>query len=231
MGTVARLARDHSLVPLHRCPRADFVTFRRLGAGEVGPGLVDTLAPWVIAASRPFADWYFGQPDVAAEIVTEWMARPTSELYVGRAIVYDDEQGWPGGCIIALPGHEVAAARAADFGEFCAEIASEPEADEVIAEVVTVSRELFPPIEPDDLYVSRVGVDEAQRGKGVGRALVEAAIEEFRERGIRGCRLDVSADNRAAIRAYEAAGLAVVSTSHSPISGLTYCAMRAGIET
>jgi ribosomal protein S18 acetylase RimI-like enzyme len=206
------------------------VTFRRLDARDVGSGLVNKLAPWVIAASRPFADWYFGEPEVAAEIVTEWMARPTSELYVGRAIVYDDEHGEPGGCIIALPGHEVAAARAADFAQFCSEIAAEPEADEVIAEVMTVSRELFPPIEPEDLYVSRVGVDAAQRGKGVGRALVEAAIEEFRERGMRGCRLDVSADNRAAIRAYEAAGLEVVSTSHSPIAGLTYCAMRAAIE-
>lgn len=186
---------------------------------------IELLTPWIVAASRPFADWYFGEPDVAAEIIGEWVARPTSELYAGRAIVAEDDTGRPAGCIVALPGVELARCRAADFASLCGEIESEPEADDVIAEIVTASNELFLPVADDELYISRVGVDPAGRGRGIGRALVEQAIEVFQDGHLAGCRLDVSADNAAAIRAYEAAGLTVTATMHSPTAGLTYAAM------
>lgn len=207
------------------------VHFRHL-ASELNapdPAMIAVLAPWVVAASRPFADWYFGEPDVAAEIVEEWMGRSTSEIFAGRAMVYEDGDG-PRACIIALSGSDLARCRAADFAVFCAEIGSEPEADAVIAEVLAASQELFPPVAEHDLYISRVAVDPASRGHGIGRTLVTHAIEAFCDAGLRTCRLDVSADNRAAIRAYEAAGLHVASTQHSPITGLTYCAMTAAIS-
>lgn len=187
--------------------------------------LVDVLAPWVVDASRPFADWYFGAPDVAAEIIEEWMSRPTSELYIGRSIVAEGTDGDVAGCIIALPGADLAHCRRADFAAFCRDLGSSPEADEVIEEVVTASAELFPAVPDDELYISRVAVDPARRGHGVGRMLVRHALETFGDRGSRACRLDVSADNRAAIRAYEAAGLEILATSHSPTAGMTYCAM------
>jgi ribosomal protein S18 acetylase RimI-like enzyme len=180
----------------------------------------------LVAASRPFADWYFGEPDVAADIVEEWMRRPSSELYAGRAILAEDEQGEVVGCVLALRADELAKCRAADFSAFCAELGGAPEADEVIAEVVAVSHELFPPVDPHDVYVSRVGVDPRRRGQGIGRALVEHAITAHAGQGLDSCRLDVSADNSAAIRAYEAAGLQIVATSHSATAGLTYHAMR-----
>jgi ribosomal protein S18 acetylase RimI-like enzyme len=201
--------------------------FRSLAdAGEPTADLVQRIAPWVIAASRPFADWYFGEPDVAAEILGEWMGRPTSEVFAGRALLATTDDGAAVGCIIALMGRELARCRAADFAAFCEELGSEPGADDVIAEVLAASHELFPPVADDELYVSRVGVDPAQRGQGIGRALVGAAIDAFRDQHPVACRLDVSADNASAIRAYEAAGLAVISTSHSETAGLTYCAMR-----
>jgi ribosomal protein S18 acetylase RimI-like enzyme len=191
------------------------------------PDIVELLAPWIVAASRPFADWYFGEPDVAAEILTEWMVRPSSEVYVGRAIVAEDDEGVIGGCIIPLTGNELTRCRAADFGAFCDELATEPEADAVIAEVVAASRELFPPVAEDAVYVSRVGVDERMRGHGIGRALVTHVMSEYTLLGATSCRLDVSADNVAAIKAYQAAGLGVAATSHSPTAGLSYCAMSA----
>lgn len=193
--------------------------------GQPTSEIVDELAPWIVAASRPFADWYFGEPDVAAEIVREWIARPTSELFVGRAIVVDDG-GETAGCIIAVPGGQLATYRAADFAAFYQEISGEPEADNVIAEVIAASRELFVPVADDDLYISRVGVAPGKQGQGIGRALVLHVIERCRDLGLQGCRLDVSADNPAAIRAYGAAGLTVTSTRHSEIADLRYCAMR-----
>jgi ribosomal protein S18 acetylase RimI-like enzyme len=201
--------------------------FRRLADDdEPSPETVSLIAPWVIAASRPFADWYFGEAWAAAEILTEWMTRSTSEVYAGRAILHEDRSG-AGGCIIALSGSELARCRAADFAAFCAEIGSEPEADDVIAEVVAGANELFAPVGDDDFYISRVGVDPNRQGQGIGRAMVTYVLELAARQGHPRCRLDVSADNRAAIRAYEAAGLAVGETRHGPTSGLTYCSMVA----
>lgn len=191
-----------------------------------GPQVVEQIAPWVVAASRPFADWYFGEPWAAAEILTEWMNRPTSEVFAGRAIVYEDTDG-PGGCIIALPGRDVARCRAADFAAFCEEIALEPEADEVITEIVAASSELFAPVEDDDCYISRVGVAPDRQGRGIGRTMVSHVLEGAARQGYRRVRLDVSADNEPARRAYEAVGLRVVETRHSPTAGLTYCSMIA----
>lgn len=197
-------------------------------ADQPTAAVVERLAPLVVAASRPFADWYFGEPDVAAEIVQDWMTRPTSEVFAGRAIVFEDGDGALGGCIIALAGGELTGCRLADFAAFCEELGPGPDANEVAAASLAVSQELFPSVADDDVYVSRVGVDPRRRGQGIGRALVNHAMEVFgggRDGGRRRCRLDVSADNHAAIRAYEAAGLRIATTSHSPAAGLTYCAM------
>jgi ribosomal protein S18 acetylase RimI-like enzyme len=72
-----------------------------------------------------------------------------------------------------------------------------------------------------------VAVDPARRGQGLGRALVTHALQTYREQGFTRFRLDVSADNRAAIRVYEAAGLKVAATSRSPTADLVYCSMIA----
>jgi ribosomal protein S18 acetylase RimI-like enzyme len=188
--------------------------------------MVESLAPWVVAASRPFADWYFGAPELADEVLREWMVRRDSEVFVGRAVVEVDADDRPRGCIIAMTGADLRMCRAADFGVFCDEIGAEPGADAVIEEIVSASEELFLPVPDDVIYVSRVGVDPASAGKGIGRALVIEVLEFGRRAGLRGCRLDVSADNLAAIRAYRAASLEVVETRHSATAGLSYCAMQ-----
>lgn len=53
----------------------------------------------------------------------------------------------------------------------------------------------------EDLYVR-----ESARGRGVGRALLEAAVERARSRGCRRIELDVNEENQAALALYRAAG-------------------------
>ena len=50
----------------------------------------------------------------------------------------------------------------------CSEIECEPEADEVIVEIVAVNNELFLPVGDDDLNISREGADPRHRGQGIG---------------------------------------------------------------
>jgi ribosomal protein S18 acetylase RimI-like enzyme len=189
--------------------------------------LIPQLAPWVHEASQPFADWYFASSELAAEILREWMERPTAEVFVGRAIVMTEPEAGDlaVGCLIGLSGAELSQARAADFVAFCRELGSGTDADAVLADVVPASRELFPPVAEDELYISRVAIDPARRGKGLGRQLVAHAVATFRAHGFSRFRLDVSAHNLSAIRAYEAAGLRVVASQDSPSTGFSYCAM------
>jgi ribosomal protein S18 acetylase RimI-like enzyme len=55
--------------------------------------------------------------------------------------------------------------------------------------------------ELEDLYVA-----DAARGSGLGRALVEAALERAREHGCRRIQLDVSTENPPAFALYESLG-------------------------
>ncbi|MDH3201713.1 MAG: GNAT family N-acetyltransferase [Myxococcales bacterium] len=185
----------------------------------------ERLRSWIHDASNPFADWYFGDREAAGEIIGEWMERPSSELYLGRAIVMMDDQEEPVGVLLGMSGAEVAACRMTDFTAFCEEIGSETEADEVVDQVVTASRELFPPIEEDAFYISRIAIDPEKRGRGLGRQLVQHTIDLKRRQGFERVRLDVSADNADAIRAYESLGFKVMSQSQSTIAPLEYCAM------
>ena len=58
----------------------------------------------------------------------------------------------------------------------------------------------------EDCWLEDLFVREAARGAGLGRALVEAALDRARERGCKRIELDVNEDNAAARALYEACG-------------------------
>lgn len=187
----------------------------------------------VLEASNPFASWYFGDADVARELTAEWMARPDSELYLGRAVALTvpgsdadrASQERACGLVLCLTGAELATARAADFAAFVKELGGGADADAVLEEVVPAARALFPTVAPEDGYLSRVALRPEFRGRGLGRALVEAALAHLRARGCARARLDVSDGNAAAVRVYEACGFSTLGVGADPGSGLTYRAM------
>ena len=57
-----------------------------------------------------------------------------------------------------------------------------------------------------ELFLNELGVDEAYRGRGIGRALVVRLWELAQSRGCRGMWVLTDADNVAANRVYAAAG-------------------------
>jgi ribosomal protein S18 acetylase RimI-like enzyme len=60
--------------------------------------------------------------------------------------------------------------------------------------------------EAEDCWVEDVFVDESTRGSGLGRALVQAAIDRAAERGCRRVDLDVDPDNAPARKLYASLG-------------------------
>jgi ribosomal protein S18 acetylase RimI-like enzyme len=51
-------------------------------------------------------------------------------------------------------------------------------------------------------------VDSRHAGRGIGRELVDAGVDELRRRGVVAAKVVAGADNTAALRLYESAGFA-----------------------
>jgi ribosomal protein S18 acetylase RimI-like enzyme len=66
----------------------------------------------------------------------------------------------------------------------------------------------------EDLYVA-----QPERGRGLGRALVELAFERASARGARRIELDTNEQNRGAIALYESLGFSSASKRHGELQG------------
>lgn len=72
---------------------------------------------------------------------------------------------------------------------------------------------LAPDRRPPHAFVYSLDVDAAQRRRGYGQAIMEAAMRECRERGIATMGLNVFGHNETARRLYDRLGFQVMSTS------------------
>ena len=88
------------------------------------------------------------------------------------------------------------------------ELGSHPERDELVAEEsgVVVGVILMEPLGVEEGWISKLFVDEPARGRGVGRALLEAAVARARERGWTSLNLRTRTVFQAAIALYERTG-------------------------
>ncbi len=75
------------------------------------------------------------------------------------------------------------------------------------------------------LYIAHVAVHESQRGKGLGKQLIQFSINTALNRGIKTLALDVRADNHNAIALYELYGfkqMALNKSYHSSLNDHLY---------
>lgn len=79
--------------------------------------------------------------------------------------------------------------------------------DEVPAGMIT-GVEMTHPDKGTEMFLYELGVDEAYRGRGIGRALVTALADLALERGCYGMWVLTDGDNDAALATYRAAGAA-----------------------
>ena len=181
--------------------------------------IIPAVVPWVHEAGNPYVDWVFGGALSARQVISKWMARPTSEIWAGRLRVR-----WAGdeivGGYIALRGSQLTVSRRAD----AIATAQHPgDRRERLARLAVV-RDLFAPVAPDDLYLSRMGVAPAWRGRGHGKAILEDFLALGAAENVTRLRLDVRADG--AIRAlYERVGFLVMEERRSEEAGVAYLAM------
>lgn len=78
-------------------------------------------------------------------------------------------------------------------------------------------------LESDACEMKRLYLHPTQRGQGLGRRLVEAALEQARAMGYRAMYLDTLSDMDAAIRLYEACGFERTAPYYdNPLPGALY---------
>ena len=177
------------------------------------------LVAWIHEAANPYFDWLFGDPSAARAAVKTWLSRPTSEITAARVRPHTVNGEVVGGHV-ALSGVQLAVARQAD----AAAMLKVPGDRAALLHRLTSVRDLFSPVEPDEWYLSKLGVLPTFRGRGLGSAILDDYIATGAALGLHRYRLDVYAEN-AAVALYERAGFAVVSKTTSKAAGMTYLAM------
>ena len=132
-----------------------------------------------------------------------WRARPDEAATVARLIAEFGE--WWGNS--GADEHEIASSveriMAGGDGEY---LLAAPSDGAVAAGVCQIRFRWSVWKSAEDCWLEDLFVREEARGAGLGRALVEAALDRARERGCRRIELDVNEDNTAALALYEACG-------------------------
>jgi ribosomal protein S18 acetylase RimI-like enzyme len=186
------------------------------------------LAPDVVAliheAGNPFFDWFFGGRGRARAAIERMLQRSSSEIAASRVVVLLEGERL-GGVTVALDGAELARSRKADTLAMLGENRS-PESRSALLGRMAKVRELFAPVEADEFYLSKIAVAPDLRRKGCGRALFEKYVAAGRAAGFTRFRLDVAAENEAAIGLYRSAGFRI--ESDRKMGPLRYVAMGLG---
>ena len=183
--------------------------------------LNETLAAWALAAGGAFELWRFGGRDEARAMLGAWVGRASSEVAARRWVVAE-EDGVPVGGFAALPASELDAARRADLLALT-RLAGR---DASLIARISAARGLFAPVDPSDLYLSRIAVAARSRGRGVAKFMLDDVVDRAGDRGCSAVRLDVSADNGAAVTLYRSHGFVPVAENGLADPPMRYIAMR-----
>ncbi|BCJ41267.1 N-acetyltransferase [Actinoplanes ianthinogenes] len=150
-----------------------------------------------------------------AEMVVRQMTQTEFDDWRSRAIkVYAEEQvaagNWAAGEAerLAAEGHDALLPDGFDTPGMLFLLAHDPDGNRVGILWLSLTH---PRGVPDCGFIYDIEVDEAYRGAGYGRALLTAAENELRSRGVRSLGLNVFGDNTPAVRLYESSGYRVVT--------------------
>jgi ribosomal protein S18 acetylase RimI-like enzyme len=189
------------------------------GAGDT---LRSRLLPWVLDAAQPYARCFYGDDRTAAAVFAATMRRRGSELSLERAAVLIDAHELCG-MYFAVPGAELMRSRRQEFVDAMRLVG--PGGFAALRCRMDALNGMFPPVADNEFYLSKLAVASGMRGRGLGQALLSHCLQLGCRFGFRQFRLDVSADNLAAVRLYERHGYRVTGQSHTDFCDLKYLSM------
>lgn len=178
--------------------------------------------PWILEAGNPYFSWLFGDQTLALRVLSAWATRSSSEVSILRSQILMSDGAIAGG-FISLGGLELKRARKADAIALATTI-SETERSGVL-ERLSDAANLFSPVDDDEYYLSKMGLDHRFRRKGYGKQLLSRYLEEGQARGHTRYRLDVYARNAAAVRLYLDSGFQITRRGRTNNGAIEYYAM------
>lgn len=185
--------------------------------------LIRKVLPWVHAAGNPYFDWVFGGTRIANQLLCHWMGRPSSEISILKAQLLICKNQISGG-FIALSGKELKKCRKADAMALL-KFFDKDNRHSLVQRLATTSN-LFPPVEDDEFYLSKMGINANFQGKGLGLNLISEYLKEGDSQGFRRYRLDVFDGNYPAIHCYRKYGFQIDKQSQSKDGSIVYYAMK-----
>jgi len=138
-----------------------------------------------------------------------WVADADEAEIVARLLIgFRNHLGkdWPSDNAFLAGVDKLIEDRATDF------VIGAPDADTPPAGIVALRYRHSVWTASDDALLEDVFVEEQARGTGLGRALVEFALDRARARGCRRAELDVNEANEPALKLYESLGFGKKST-------------------
>ena len=184
--------------------------------------LIPDLLSWIQASGNPYFDWFFGGAQRATGVLEEWMRRQSSEVSVRRVSLLYSQDRIAGG-FIAMGGNELRRCRKADTVALMRGFDAEERS--VLTGRMSAAADLFVTPADDEFYLSKMGLASEFQGRGLGRRLVDEYIKEGKSLGFGRFRLDVHADNAAAIGLYKKSGFTVDRQAECSEASMVYYSM------
>jgi ribosomal protein S18 acetylase RimI-like enzyme len=167
----------------------------------------------------------FGSREGALKELRHWSKRPSSEYSILRTTgLMEDEDCL--GIVISLGGRDRNDCHRADI---LALLKSQALRERSLSHTgFEALRDSLPQIPAGVYYIRAISVVPKRRRHGLGRRLLQIAIENGRVAGYNSFRVDIRADNTAARCLYEALGFAPIAQASNPITQWAMVAMQYG---
>jgi ribosomal protein S18 acetylase RimI-like enzyme len=184
---------------------------------------VASVVPLIYETAVDYFNLLFGSREDALEELTHWSKRPTSEYSILRAtgLMQDEDCS---AIVISLGGRDRNDCHRADI---LALLKSRTVRKRSLSHIgFEALRDSLPQVPVDVYYIRAISVASKWRRHGLGRQLMQIAIENGRADGYNSFRVDVRADNTAARRLYEALGFVPIAQASNPITQWAMVAMQ-----
>jgi ribosomal protein S18 acetylase RimI-like enzyme len=185
------------------------------GSDEVA-NYASQIARWAYQSSPEYFNLLFNDELSALARLEKWALRRDSE-YSGSCcmILFDD--GMASGGVIAFGGNEQLQRRRADLFQLFKEL-SRIERDQLKSKLAHVAH-LAHAAESTDFYIRALAIGPKARRHGLGTHLLTECVRRGFALGFPRVRLEVRADNLAAIRFYERTGFQLIPESETAKDG------------
>ncbi len=168
------------------------------------------IARLAYQSSPEYFNLLFNDELSALAQLEKWTLRRDSE-YSAFCCMILLEDGVASGGAITFGGNEQLQRRRADLFQLFKEL-SRIDRDRLKSKLAQVAH-LAHPAESTDFYIRVLAIDPKARGRGLGALLLTECVQRGFAMGFARVRLEVRADNLAAVRLYERAGFQSISES------------------